>query len=81
MVYEVLYYDGWGEWPAYYLIGEAEGESPEEALESNLQRLTTEVRERFSLSPDDSRDEQIQEAIYVLRNNSLVSIQEPKVSS
>ncbi len=71
--YEAVYYNGWDTPPAYYLIGGAEGESPEQALRLNLRRLTTEVRDMLSLSPDDLSDEKIQETLYVIRGDGLVS--------
>ena len=72
-LYEAVYYDGWITPPAYYLIGEAEGESPEQALQMNLRRLTAEVRDMLSLSPDDFSDEKVQETLYVIRSDGLVS--------
>jgi len=40
-IYEVLYYDGWGNIPAYYLIDSAKGETPEQALKENLTSITS----------------------------------------
>ena len=72
MFYEVLFYDGWGDMPAYYLLDGAEGDTPEQALAANLERITQEVREKFNLPEDWVSDEKIQETIYVLRENGLV---------
>jgi len=76
MVYEVLFFDGWGTIPAYYLLGSVEGDTPEHALGANLERITQQVRRQFGLPEGEVRDEQIQETIYVLRENGLVSMRE-----
>ncbi len=39
MVYEVLFFDGWGAMPAYYLVASAEGPNPIEALERSLPKV------------------------------------------
>jgi len=72
--YEVLFFDGWGGIPAYYLIDEVEGETPEQALMVNLDRITGQVRERLSLSENDMTDEKILQGIYVVRGRGLVSV-------
>jgi hypothetical protein len=71
--YEAIYYDGWGT-PAYHLLDSVEGESPEQALRDNLPHLTAQVRELFGLSRDDVPDEDIQETLYVIRSDGLVSV-------
>ncbi len=75
MIYEALYYDGWDMPPAYYLVGEVEGDTPEQALAANLERITQQIREQLNLS-DEVSDEDIQETIYVLRENGLLSVQD-----
>ncbi len=76
MLYEVLFYDGWGDMPAYYLLDGVEGDTPEQALAASLERITEEVRDRFNLQADDASDERIQETIYLLRENGLVSVRD-----
>ena len=76
MVYEVLFFDGWGTIPVYYLLDSVEGDTPEHALAANLKRITQQVRRQFGLPEGEVRDEQIQETIYVLRENGLVSMRE-----
>ncbi len=78
MVYEVLYFSGWGEVPTYYLVDSAEGDTPEQALAENLNQLTQKVRKEFGLSTSDVRDEIIQETLYVLRADGLVSVRDVK---
>jgi hypothetical protein len=72
MIYEVLYFDGDGMVPAYYLISEVEGDTPEKALVNNLERVTREVREVFGLFTNDIPDVKIWEAIYVVRADGLM---------
>lgn len=76
MNYEVLFYDGWSTIPAYYLVGSVEGDTPEQSLEANIEQVTRQVRELLSLNDSDVSDDQIQETIYVLRENGLVSLQD-----
>jgi hypothetical protein len=71
--YEIVYYDGWSMPPAYYLIGEAEGETPELALRQHLAHLIGEVRNALHLPPDLVSDAKIQETLYAVRNDGLVS--------
>lgn len=75
-LYDAVYYNGWGV-PVYYALDSVEGESPEQALQENLPRLTAKVRELFSIS-DDVPDEKIQETIYVIRSDGLVSTHDLK---
>lgn len=70
-LYEVLWYSSWD--PCYFLIDGIEGDTPEKALRDNLERLTAEIRERYDLSLEDVPDEDIHEALYVLRDDGLVS--------
>lgn len=72
MLFEALYYDGWSEPPAYFLIGVVEGETPEEALKENLPKLIATVREMFDLDESVS-DTKISETLYLLRPGGLVS--------
>ena len=72
MVYEALFFDGWGTLPAYYIIDGVEGDTPEQALVANIDRITDQVRRLFHLPEQGVSKEQIQETIYVLRANGLV---------
>ena len=72
MRYEALFYNGWIEPPAYYLLGDAEGDSINEALANNLERLTGEARRLFGLNSTDVDAERIQESLYLLQPDSLV---------
>jgi hypothetical protein len=72
MLYEVLFFDGWGDLPAYYLLDGVEGDTPEQALTTNIERITQQVRARFGLLAGELSDRQIQDTIYVLRENGLV---------
>jgi len=74
-LYEVVYYDDSNMPPAYYLIGGAEGESLDRALQLNLHRLIAPARELLRLQPEDLADEKIQRALYVIRSDDLVSSQ------
>ncbi|MBC7263717.1 MAG: hypothetical protein H5T64_05085 [Chloroflexi bacterium] len=76
MIYEVLFFDGWGTMPAYYLLDGVEGDTPEQALSENLKRITQRVRRQFDLDEDEVSDEKIQGTIYVLRENGLVSVRD-----
>jgi len=73
MVYEVLFFDGWGAMPAYYLVASAEGPNPIEALERSLPKVIAEVRRLFCLD-DEIPDEAIQKSIYLLKDDGLVSV-------
>jgi hypothetical protein len=73
MDYEVLFYNGWIEPPAYYLIASATGDTPEQALQRNLAELTRQVRKTFGLNSNDIPDARLQETIYLLRENGLIS--------
>ncbi len=72
MVYEVLFYNGWVEPPAYYLVTDASGDSPEQALENNLARIIQQVRTTFALDLSDGSDSSLKETIYLLREDGLV---------
>ncbi len=67
--YEVLWYDSYE--PCYFLIDGIEGDSPEDALRQNLERLTAKVKERFGVT--EIRDEDIHMTLYALRDRGLVS--------
>jgi len=73
--YEVLFYDGNVEPPAYYLIDGVGGESPEEALRANLARLSRQVRSALHLG-DDYPEHKIHEVLYVVRSGGMVSARE-----
>lgn len=70
-LYEVLFYNGWQDVPAYYLIGGVEGRTPKEALKRNLPRVIREVRDSFGLD-EDIGDASICETLYALKSHALV---------
>jgi len=74
MNYEVLFFHGWGDIPAYYLIDEVEGDTPEEALLANLERIAEQVRDTLSLSETDMSDEDVLQDVFVVRARGLVSV-------
>ncbi|MBI5300925.1 MAG: hypothetical protein HY868_02220 [Chloroflexi bacterium] len=74
MEYEVLFYNGWVDPPAYYLVTAASGDSPEDALQKNLAEVTHEVRKLLGLDKQDISDVRLQETIYLLRADSLVPV-------
>jgi hypothetical protein len=75
-IYEVLYYDGWGNIPAYYLIDSAKGETPEQALKENLASITSKIRKLFDLNGNEISNSKIHESIYVLKETGLVSVRD-----
>ncbi len=75
MLYDAVFYNGWVEPPGYFLIDKVEGTTPEQALLENLAGITEKVRRMFYLTAQDTSDDKIQETIYVLRENALVSSQ------
>ena len=74
--YEVLFYNGWTDTPAYYLVGDIEGEIPEEALATNLNQVIEIVRGKFSLDDDRGAERFIREYLYVVREGGLLSARE-----
>jgi len=70
ITYEVVYFDGWSDIPAYLLVGAVEGDAPEQALANNRERLINMVRE--SLSLDDLPDHHILETLYIIREGGLL---------
>ena len=76
MTYEALFYDGWADMPAYYLIDGIEGRTAEDALANNLDRLVQGARNVLDLSSDIVSDLRIKQSIYVVRRDGLVSPRE-----
>ncbi len=72
-LYDAVFYNGWIEPPGYFLIDTVEGTTPEQALLENLAGLTEQVRRMFFEDDQDPSDNRLQETIYVLRANALVS--------
>lgn len=70
-LYEVLFYNGWQDAPAYYLLDGIEGRTPKVALKRHLPKVIQQVRELFSLGSD-IEDERICETLYALKSNALV---------
>lgn|GEM_PF-5512999 len=74
MFYEAVWYNGWIEPPAYILLEEVEGNTPEEALRDNLDRLTQLVRDIYRVDKEDWNDDDIQDTLYLLSNDRKVSL-------
>lgn len=74
-MYEVLFYNGWQDQPAYYLLGGIEGRSPKEALKKNLPAVIADVRESFGLGGDVPEDS-ICDSLYAMRSDALVAARE-----
>jgi hypothetical protein len=72
--YEAVWYNGWIEPPAYILLEEVEGNTPEEALRDNLDRLTQLVRDIYRVDKEDWNDDDIQDTLYLLSNDRKVSL-------
>jgi len=72
--YEVLFYNGWIEPPAYYLLDAVGGETPEQSLAKNLNRLIDVAREKFSL--EETRSSRIRESLYIVREGGMFSARE-----
>ena len=70
-VYEVVFYNGWQELPAYYLVGSVEGRRPKEALAKQLSEVIANVRKELDLDPEVD-DYHIYGSLYVLRSDALV---------
>jgi hypothetical protein len=70
-LYEVLFYNGWQDVPAYYLVDSVEGRRPKEALARQLGRVIATVRTEFGLDAE-VVDRKICESLYVLRSDGLV---------
>ena len=56
LVYEVLFFDGWGAMPVYYLLDNVEGNTPEQALAASVERITQQIRRRFGLHEGEVSD-------------------------
>ena len=70
-LYEVLFYNGWVDAPAYYLLDSIEGRTPKAALKAHLPELIREVRRLFSLD-EDVEDRRICETLYAMRSDALI---------
>ena len=77
MLYQAFYYDGWAlPTPAYWQMDVIEGDTPEQALVDNLQKIIASIRRMFSLSIEDVSDEDLEESIYVFLEGGRVSVRE-----
>lgn len=72
-LYEVLFYNGDGLLPAYYLIDGIEEESLENKSKKKLAGITQRVREMFHLG-DDFPERKIHEALFILKEDGLIPI-------
>jgi len=73
MIYEAVFYDGWADIPAYYVLDSVEGETAEDALAKNLDSLVQTARDLLNFASETISDLHIKQAIYVLRGNGLVA--------
>ena len=73
MSYEALFYDGWADVPAYYVIDSIDGDTAEDALTKGLDSLVRTARDLLNLPSGIVSDLQIKQSIYVVRGNGLVS--------
>ncbi len=73
MTFEAVWYNGWIDPPAYILLDEVEGDTPQQALLDNLERLTQQVRDICAMSKDDWDDYKVQETLYLLNGDEKVS--------
>jgi len=71
--YEVVFYSGDGLFPAYYVIDALESEAMKNGLKDKLATITQRVREMFNICSD-IPNWKIYEALYVLREDGLISI-------
>ncbi len=69
-LYEVVFYSGDGQFPAYHLIDQIECENVDKELKNKLARITQRVRKMFDIG-DDIPDWKIYEALYVIQENGL----------
>ncbi len=74
MSYEAVWYNGWIEPPAYILLDEVEGDTPEQALLNNLDHLTQRVRRIYQIVKDEWDDDDIQESLYIFNYNDNMSV-------
>ena len=72
-LYEVVYYSGDMPFPAYYVVNQIECENLEEELKSEMPLITQRVRQIFSIL-EDVPDYRIHEALYVLQEDRLTSL-------
>ena len=70
---EVVFYSGDQPFPAYYLIDEIECENRQEELKNKLARIMQQVRRMFDIG-DDIPDFKIYEALYVLQEDGLTTV-------
>lgn len=72
-LYEVVFYSGDGLFPAYYIIDEIACKNIEKELKNKLAIITKMVRKKFFIG-DEIPDWKIYELLYVLQDDSLISI-------
>ena len=71
--YEVVFYNGDGPFPAYYVIDAIKIETIKNGLKDKLGAITQRVREMFNIC-NDIPNSKIYEALYVLREDGLISM-------
>ena len=71
--FEVLFYDGEATQPAYYLLGEVEGDSAEEAIALKSDKLVELARNALSLDSD-FPTHRVTDALYLVRERGLLNV-------
>jgi hypothetical protein len=71
--FEVVFYDGNGSYPAYYLIDRFECETLEEVLKDKLEDIIRRIREMFRIERD-VPNWKIYKTLYVFKVDGLVQI-------
>lgn len=74
MVFEVLFYDGWSDPPAYLPVDVVEGETVEGTLKKNLANIIAEVRKLLGIEESELSDEAICEALYLVPADALIPV-------
>ena len=71
--YEVVLYDGYAEYPAYYLIDRIEGGVAEKEFSGKLADIVQQVRRTFKIG-DEIPDQEIYEILYLLKEDGIISL-------
>ncbi len=71
--YEVVLYDGYAVYPAYYLIDRIEGGVAEKKLSSKLADIVQQVRRRFKIG-EEIPDRKIYENLFLLKEDGIISV-------
>lgn len=72
-MYEIVFYDGDGWLPAYYVIDTIEVEKTKKAFGEKLKTITERVKEKFCIGAEVSSST-IQENLFMLNEDGLVPL-------